>query len=32
MEDGARWFENTTISENDQRMIGRTNAPRLLRL
>ncbi len=32
MEQGGQWFDNTVISENDRRMIGRTNAQRLLRL
>ena len=32
MDEGSQWFENTLVNENDRRMIGRTNALRLLRL
>jgi predicted TIM-barrel fold metal-dependent hydrolase len=32
MADGATWFDNVAISENDRVKIGRTNAQRLLDL
>lgn len=32
IEHAARWFDSSTISDNDRRKIGRTNAMRLLKL